>query len=343
LELGKKEMKIISPVNHHQEVNKLVEAGAKELYCGFVPPQWVEKYGNLSHLNRRPNISLANLKSFSEMDRIVKQAHKWDAKVYVTLNSHCYLQEHYNLLKPLLKDLSSINIDAFDVADLGLLLTIKEMDLPQEIIISGEGMTQNVQTAMFYRDLGASGIIFPRQMEINEIRKIVRQVPEVDFKVFIINERCRFSGGLCTPTHGLLENFCETILNKMFHENNLKNSSFLPLKEEVNFRVNQIYYSLKDTGFKGQEWSGLTLKELFRGCGLCAIKEFMEIGVAGLKIVGRGAPTSNKIAWIKMIKWVMDLARTEKTFESFRKSIIELKSDPDRCEIGLNCYYPLLD
>ncbi|NJC89072.1 MAG: hypothetical protein FIB02_11185 [Desulfuromonas sp.] len=46
-------MSIISPVDHLAEAESLLQAGADELYGGFVPPQWREDYSLLASLNQR--------------------------------------------------------------------------------------------------------------------------------------------------------------------------------------------------------------------------------------------------------------------------------------------------
>lgn len=331
-------MRILSPVNSADEVRDLVEAGTNEFYCGYVPPEWLDKYGICYPLNRRPNMSLGNIRSQQELSRIIDYAHSLGTKVDVTINEHYYVNEQYALLKPLMEELNTLKVDSFIVADVGLILTMQKMNLPQKIIISGEGMVQNIQTAKFYKDLGASGIVFPREMAIDEIRHIVEEVPDIEYEVYILNERCRFNGGLCTPTHGVIsdQNFCDS-MKFMQSFSRIRDSNFLPIDEELKLKINAIYDSL---GTAYAVFDKKTINWPF-DCGCCAIKEFLDMKMDTIKIVGRGAPKSYKVAWVKMIRDALTLAAKCDTYDSFRKTIIELKGDRERCRLGVGCYYPI--
>ena len=39
--------KILSPVSKPHEVEKVVNAGADEIYCGLLTKEWVKKYSNI--------------------------------------------------------------------------------------------------------------------------------------------------------------------------------------------------------------------------------------------------------------------------------------------------------
>ena len=41
-------MRIISPVDHAAEATTLLSAGADELYGGYVPPAWQQRFGSLA-------------------------------------------------------------------------------------------------------------------------------------------------------------------------------------------------------------------------------------------------------------------------------------------------------
>ena len=57
-------LKITVPVSHPEEVETLVANGAGELYCGYVPPEWLSRYGGAFWLNRRGPVA-GNLRSHS--------------------------------------------------------------------------------------------------------------------------------------------------------------------------------------------------------------------------------------------------------------------------------------
>ena len=76
-------MKITSPISHVDEIEALVAAGARELYCGVVPPDWVAQF-NTGAVNRR---YFGNLPSLSELEKAVTLAHGLGARLFLVLNA----------------------------------------------------------------------------------------------------------------------------------------------------------------------------------------------------------------------------------------------------------------
>lgn len=46
-------MKITAGMGSVEDYEMLVQAGADEIFCGYVPFDWNQKFGNLMPLNRR--------------------------------------------------------------------------------------------------------------------------------------------------------------------------------------------------------------------------------------------------------------------------------------------------
>ena len=61
-------MRIVAPVSRVAEVAVLAEAGATELYCGLVPPDWRGRFQSIS-ANRRPSGNLASYADLAEAVR----------------------------------------------------------------------------------------------------------------------------------------------------------------------------------------------------------------------------------------------------------------------------------
>ena len=47
------DMKITAGLGALENLPRLAAAGADEVFCGYVPVSWLEKYGNFTPLNRR--------------------------------------------------------------------------------------------------------------------------------------------------------------------------------------------------------------------------------------------------------------------------------------------------
>ena len=61
-----------SLLNSADEVEKLYEAGADELYCGFFDVEWQKSYGRHDSISRRQGE--ANYASFDELAKTVYEA-----------------------------------------------------------------------------------------------------------------------------------------------------------------------------------------------------------------------------------------------------------------------------
>src|SRR5215472_4120794 len=90
-------MKILAPIRSCDELEMLVESGAEELYCGIVPREWMERYTGAMWLNRRsPNGS--SLETYSDLKRLLTDAHRAGLPVFVTLNAPYYTADQIPLV-----------------------------------------------------------------------------------------------------------------------------------------------------------------------------------------------------------------------------------------------------
>ena len=196
-------MKILAPVNNSREVEPIIRAGADELYCGIIPEDWMQKYGNVASLNRR-EWKAANLMGFNELERIIFIAHNHNVPVYLTLNA-LYSNEQYPLLYKQLEQIKNMQLDALIVVDLSLLLSIKNLDVGMDIHISTGATLFNLNTIEFFKEFGVSRIVLPRQLQIEEIRSLTQKYPAIQFEVLILNSGCKNIDGFCTFQHGIKE------------------------------------------------------------------------------------------------------------------------------------------
>ncbi|MCK5393081.1 MAG: U32 family peptidase, partial [Candidatus Omnitrophica bacterium] len=160
-------IKVLAPINRPEEVEQIIKAGADELYCGVLPENWKQRYSNIASPNRREWTS-ANLSNFGQLREIVKTAHSYGVPVYFAVNAF-FTEQQYPLIMSHITEAKAAGVDALIVADIGLMLNIKEANLDINIHISNCGTAFNSETVEFYRDLGASRIVLPRQLMIDEI------------------------------------------------------------------------------------------------------------------------------------------------------------------------------
>ncbi len=207
-------LKIASPFREKKEVLPLIEAGADELYCGYLSPEWVKRYTSLEFERKGGGSNATDLK---ELKEAVDLAHKKNTPVYLTLNG-LYVREQYSLLLEIVKQLEQIDFDGYIVADIGLLLTLREQGCKKQFHISTGGTVFNSEAARFYRNLGASRIILDRQTTLESMQALSQDNPDIDFEVFILNTLCVYIDGFCTFLHTYGRESMEDISKKNWKE-----------------------------------------------------------------------------------------------------------------------------
>ncbi len=342
-------LKILSPLSCVAETEPLIKAGADEFYCGVLPAEWRETYTVAACLNRRQEDNTfiktsPHFHSFAAFEASVNRAHKDNIPVALTINEHYYSKDQYPYLKKYIEQALAAGTDAFIIGDPALLFTLKEMGSPAQIHISTAGTAFNSETVQFYRDLGAARVILPRHLSLEEIGEITRTVSDIELEVFILNSRCANVDGLCTFQHGLADLVDER--DKKSYENACMllyqiSAAVDGVTEEEAEKLLQEKISWERQHF----WSALHIDD--RPCGGCALFEFEELGITGVKIVGRDNALEKKITDVKFLRQLLTFLREQrpdkKTFREFtRKQYQEQYKWP--CLI-FKCYYPtvLLD
>ncbi|MCA1923180.1 peptidase U32 family protein [Buttiauxella noackiae] len=134
--------------------------------------------------------------SLQDLAELVPFAHRYGAKIFVTLNTIL----HDNELEParrMIHDLYQVGVDALIVQDMGVL----EMDLPPiEIHASTQCDIRSVEKAKFLSDVGFSQIVLARELNLNQIRAIHENV-DATIEFFIHGALCVAYSGQCNISH----------------------------------------------------------------------------------------------------------------------------------------------
>jgi len=332
-------MKILAPISSHDELEMLAASGAEELYCGIVPREWMEKYTGAIWLNRRSPKG-GSLDSYTDLKRLVDDAHKLKLPVFITLNAPYYTAEQMPLVLELAHKLSDeVGVDALIVTDINLLLRLSEENLTADLHVSSVAATLNTEAVRFLLNFGPSRIILPRSLTIAEIELIVNDVSdEVEIEVFMLNDGCAFEEGFCSTTHHhTVGAFCTSLsemeTNFEWVGRNLTNRRQKWLRNNLTDYREWVWY------VNGNGCS-VTPKGLPYGpCGLCAIPDFQRIGVTSFKIVGREASPFKKMASVKMVRDIVDRVRAGKPKLNVIERAKSLRETPEHCASGFMCYY----
>jgi putative protease len=134
--------------------------------------------------------------SLRDLAELVPFAHRYGAKIFVTLNTIL----HDNELEParlMIHDLYQVGVDALIVQDMGVM----EMDLPPiEIHASTQCDIRSVEKAKFLSDVGFSQIVLARELNLDQIRAIHQNVGAT-IEFFIHGALCVAYSGQCNISH----------------------------------------------------------------------------------------------------------------------------------------------
>ncbi|MDE5899896.1 MAG: U32 family peptidase [Muribaculaceae bacterium] len=128
----------------------------------------------------------------SDIASVADYAHRFGARVYVTVNTLIYDHELHQVER-LIRELYRAEADALIVQDLGVL----RLDIPPIALhASTQCDIRTPATARFLQDLGFSQLVLPRELTADEIRAI-RQAVTVPIEAFVHGALCVSYSGDC--------------------------------------------------------------------------------------------------------------------------------------------------
>lgn len=318
-------MKITAGLGSVDDYIALVRAGADEVFCGYVPYKWNKKYGNLFPLNRREVLYYnVQISSLEDMKILKKMVDVYKVPVSITFNYLYYLEEQYEIIAETIKELMDIGFNDFIIADIALLLYLKEKDISFSIHLSGECAEINRLSIDFFNMFNVSRYIFHRKNLIEDMKDCIKsnKMKKLEYEAFILNERCHYTGAFCNSLH------CDEMIHlcKMPYKLCKVNKNDESLHDiERKYKLNYEKYKVEDSYMLGST-----------GCGLCYLQKLNEAGITHLKVVGRG----NSI--VNMEKDVQNLKRCLKILEEINQNEVfqdKIKKDIFHGNCSGLCYY----
>ena len=314
-------MKILVPLNNIDNIKRFAEAGAEELYAGFYDQEWFARFGNLSEINRMSNFKKhANKYTLDELIEISRYAKDNNSSLYVTINAQIYSQEQMEMIRSYMKKISNSDIAGVIVSTPELTMVAKSFGIKS--VCSTMCAIYNSDLVDFYKDIGADKIIFPRDLTLEEIRKMVKKNPDIEYEVFLMRNGCIFSDSHCLGYHAdPYESLCGYLRNGTVNIHTSNN----------NFDFNQDCRS-----------NALLYRKAFRkfACGQCAIYDFLEMGIASCKIVGRVDKPNSVLDDIILTKKNIEIAKASSSRDEYLKNMIFPSYMALSCNFGYACYYP---
>ncbi len=132
-----------------------------------------------------------------ELVRAVEYCHDRNVKLYVTVNVMPHTSE-YEKLRNYIRFLATIGVDAIIVADLGVLMTVREIAPTLEIHISTQASAVSAQACLAWHKLGAKRVVLARELSLADIREIRAAIPDsLELETFIHGAMCIAYSGRC--------------------------------------------------------------------------------------------------------------------------------------------------
>ena len=127
----------------------------------------------------------------------INEAHALGKKFYVVVN----IAPHNAKLKTFIRDLKPVvemGPDALIMSDPGLIMLVREHFPEMPIHLSVQANAVNWATVKFWQQMGLTRVILSRELSLDEIEEIRRQVPEMEIEIFVHGALCMAYSGRFT-------------------------------------------------------------------------------------------------------------------------------------------------
>lgn len=325
-------MKITSGLGSIDDYPRYVRAGADELFCGYVPFSWSEKYGTVLPLNRREVLNYnVQIGSFNELEILANMVQKYQKPVHLAFNSLYYRPEQYEEIAQIIQQCRSIGFESYILADPALLVYLRKEKIDCEVHLSGDlGTVNSAMTEVFAKEY-PKRIIFQRKNTISEMRAVIRHITAqkeaarkewtypTEFEAFALNELCQFSGAFCNSLH------CDEmgyLCRVPYWKKPMSLSESKLEKQEKNRPGENISISEWDSA---SELMNPVSEDGYlcgaTGCGLCTLKQLSDAGITHLKLVGRGNYTDFMERDIRNLRRTLEILEDSSTEEEYIRAM----------------------
>ena len=241
-----KKIELLSPVGNMETMYQAIHNGADAIYLAGT------SYGARKFADNFTN---------EELISVIKYAHLYGVKVYITVNTLIYEHEFNHCLN-YIEFLHTNGVDAVIVQDIGLIKKIREKYPNLEVHASTQAHNYNEEGIILLKELGVTRVVLARELSLTEIKNIN---VDIEKEVFIHGALCVSYSGCClfsSLNGGRSGNRGECVGSCRLPYKLIKNNEIVPLKDKYL----------------------LSTKELNT---LNNIKDLIESGIESLKIEGR--------------------------------------------------------
>ena len=272
-----------------------IKAGADSVYFG------------LKEFSMRQNARNFTIKDLDKIERICKPR---GIKMYLTLNVIIYDNE----IKKIDKILKKIKdkVDAIICWDLSVIQLCKKHKIPFHI--STQASVSNIESAEFYKDLGAERVVLARELNLKQIKKISKKI---DIETFIHGAMCVSISGRCFTSQFLFNKSANR--GECIHP--CRRSYIIKSSEPVQASSAKYVIRDKQEGYELEVNNNkvMSAKDL---CTLPFIERLKKAGIKTFKIEGRSRDPRYVDAVVRVYRKALDKRLTK---IEIREGIDELK------------------
>ena len=313
-------MRLTAGLGYADQLPIYADAGADELFFGYVPEKWMRRWGLLLPLNRREsryvNVQAGGL---NEIRILKKQAEDLGVSLSVTMNALYYIPDQLPAAEELVLRLRDEGLDTLIVGDMGLLWYLDSRGALDgaHIHLSGEAGEVNRGMLPMLKKAHVERVIFHRKTSHEDRKGLIafsHRHPECavgEFEAFAMNELCHYTGAYCAGVHM---------------------EEWPPL-----CRAEWIIAPAERSTGRGRYFRPLPAAcAQDAACALCGLPRLKEEGITHLKLAGRGARTPDMARKIALARKAVRLCAVAADEADYLK---ELRALLGGKECGA-CYYP---
>ncbi|WP_288917669.1 U32 family peptidase [uncultured Eubacterium sp.] len=182
-----KKIELLAPAGDLEKLKTAIRYGADAVYFGGEMFSLRAGAGNLN---------------LEEMKEGLAYAHERGKRCYLTINIYAH-NEDIDPLYDYLRQIRDLDIDAFLIADPGIIAMVRETIPDAEIHLSTQANLTNWRTGAFWASAGVKRLVMARELSLEEIRSVRDHLPQdVELEAFVHGAMCISYSGRC-----LLSNF----------------------------------------------------------------------------------------------------------------------------------------
>ncbi len=182
-----KRPELLSPAGNPEKLRAAVAYGADAVYLAG---------------NRFGMRSAADNFTVPGIFEAAEYLHARGKRLYLTVNTMPHADE-YPALREFLTSLRGAGVDACIVADLGVMALVKELLPEAELHVSTQSGVVSAESARMYGALGATRVVPARELTLEELAIMRRELPDMELETFVHGSMCVSYSGRCMLSHFL--------------------------------------------------------------------------------------------------------------------------------------------